>query len=79
MTTRLRFCRDGKKVSGTFYQFRKKAPDTFFSFDDDTPDGARFLMLKDYVVPSDQGDTAQAQVVLVENWFSELERLVPAK
>ena len=37
------------------------------------PDGERFLMIKDAVV----GDPSQ--VVLVQNWFEELERLVPTE
>jgi eukaryotic-like serine/threonine-protein kinase len=42
---------------------------------DVSPDGKRFLMLKDK--PSDQAP-APAKVVVVRNWFGELKRLVPA-
>jgi serine/threonine-protein kinase len=40
-----------------------------------SPDGQRFLMVKP--LPP-QGSNAPNQVVLVQNWFDELERLVPA-
>ena len=39
------------------------------------PDGQRFLMLKESA-PADDS-TALNQLILVQNWFSELERLVP--
>ena len=38
------------------------------------PDGARFLMVKD---APDQRSTAD--IILVQNWFQELERLVPTE
>jgi len=40
---------------------------------DVSPDGQRFLMLK----PVEQEQVAPAQIVLVQNWFEELKRLVP--
>jgi len=41
---------------------------------DVSPDGRRFLMVKD--VESD-GDAPPAQIVIVQNWHEELKRLVP--
>ena len=38
------------------------------------PDGERFLMVKD---APDQ--TSTADIILVQNWFQELERLVPTE
>jgi hypothetical protein len=38
------------------------------------PDG-RFLMMKD---ASSSNDEDPAQVVLIHNWFEELQRLVPS-
>ena len=41
-----------------------------------TPDGQRFLLIKESTA---SGDTAApAQSVLVQNWFEELQRLVPS-
>ena len=41
------------------------------------PDGQRFLMVQD-VAPTDAlGTATQSQIILVENWFEELKRLVP--
>jgi len=43
---------------------------------DITPDGQRFLMIKD-----DEGTpetlAAEGKLILVQNWFEELKRLVP--
>ena len=39
-----------------------------------SPDGRRFLMLK----PLDQQEAAPNQIVVVQNWFEELKRRVPA-
>ena len=39
------------------------------------PDGERFLMIK--AVSGAEGEGDPPQVVLVEGWFEELERLVP--
>ena len=41
------------------------------------PDGQRFLMVKDAAGTDDSGVSAQPQIVLIENWFDELKRLVP--
>lgn len=41
---------------------------------DVSPDGQRFLMIKDAVAQ----DQVQANIVVVQNWFEELKRLVPA-
>ena len=41
------------------------------------PDGQRFLMVKDAALTDDAGTPTQPQIVLVENWFEELQRLVP--
>ena len=40
---------------------------------DIAPDGARFLVVKESV----SGETAGAQIILVQDWFDELQRLVP--
>ena len=40
-----------------------------------TPDGKRFLLIKDAAV--DGGAQARNQIVVVQNWFEELKRLVP--
>ena len=42
---------------------------------DVAPDG-RFLMIKEGAT-TDDGSAPTAQIVLVENWFEELKRLVP--
>ena len=41
---------------------------------DISPDGERFLMVKEA-----PGQTSTAEVILVQNWFQELERLVPTE
>ena len=46
-----------------------------FSRTYDTLDGQRFLMIKE--AGSDDGDTQSERIILVQNWFAELERLVP--
>jgi serine/threonine-protein kinase len=43
---------------------------------DVSPDGRRFLMIKE--AGADQGD-ARPQIIVVQNWFEELKRLVPTK
>jgi hypothetical protein len=43
---------------------------------DVSPDGRRFLMVKE--AGADQGDT-RPQIIVVQNWFEELKRLVPTK
>jgi hypothetical protein len=40
---------------------------------DVSPDGQRFLMLKDET----QQATTSTQIVVVQNWFEELKRRVP--
>ena len=42
---------------------------------DVTADGQRFLMIKE----DPANDAASAQIILVQNWFEELKRLVPTK
>jgi hypothetical protein len=42
---------------------------------DVTPDGQRFLMVREVPQPT----ARVAQMVLVQNWFEELKRLVPTK
>jgi serine/threonine-protein kinase len=42
---------------------------------DVSADGQRFLMLKNDV--ADEGTGARGQIILVQNWFEELKRLVP--
>ena len=41
------------------------------------PDGQRFLMVKDAELTDDSGASVQPQIVLIQNWHEELERLVP--
>ncbi len=41
------------------------------------PDGQRFLMVKDAALTDDSSTPTQSQIVLVENWLDELQRLVP--
>ena len=40
-----------------------------------SPDGQRFLMVKSGSAAGDE--TAPAELILVQNWFEELKRLVP--
>jgi Tol biopolymer transport system component len=44
---------------------------------DITPDGERLLMLFPANRTTDTGESARPQIVVVENWFEELKRLVP--
>ena len=44
---------------------------------DVTPDGKRFVMLKE--LPGTGGNVASAQLTVVLNWFEELKRRVPTK
>ena len=44
---------------------------------DISPDGLRFLMIKEGV--ADTAGAQQNRVVFVQNWSEELKRLVPAK
>ena len=43
---------------------------------DVSPDGSRFLMIKE---PSDVGQERGERLVIVQNWTEELKRLVPTK
>ena len=43
---------------------------------DVSPDGERFLMIKER---SADDETPRAELILVQNWFEELKRLVPTK
>ena len=43
-----------------------------------TADGERFLMRSD-LVASGEGTGSRPRIVIVQNWFQELERLVPTK
>jgi serine/threonine-protein kinase len=52
------------------------APTDMFNFDV-SPDGQRFLMLKE--TPTGQQSATTAQIVVVQNWLEELKRLVPTK
>ena len=47
---------------GLYYSWRGRAYDV-------SPDGQRFLMIKD--------DANPLELILVQNWFEELKRLVP--
>ena len=40
------------------------------------PDGQRFLLLAEATENAD-GEAVPSQVIVVENWFEELRRLVP--
>ena len=42
---------------------------------DISPDGQRFLMIKD--VGQTEEESARAEVIVVLNWFEELKRLAP--
>ncbi len=42
---------------------------------DVTADGQRFLMIKE----DPANDAASAQIIVIQNWFEELKRLVPTK
>jgi serine/threonine-protein kinase len=44
---------------------------------DVSPDGRRFLMIKEGAAAG--GGAPQAQIILVQNWLEELQRLVPAR
>ena len=44
---------------------------------DVTPDGRRFLLIKD-ATPADES-ASRPQLVIVQNWFQELQRLVPTR
>jgi hypothetical protein len=44
---------------------------------DVSPDGKRFLMIKD--ATATEGGTQPAEIVVVLNWFEELKRLVPTR
>jgi serine/threonine-protein kinase len=44
---------------------------------DVSPDGRRFLMIKEGASSGDA--TPQAQIILIQNWFEELKRLVPTR
>ena len=41
-----------------------------------SPDGERFLLLANATENAD-GEATQPQVIVVQNWFEELRRLVP--
>ena len=51
-------------------------PDNVSSTYDISPDGQRFMMLKEFTV-SEQQASDQTVLVAVENWFEELRRLAP--
>ncbi len=43
-----------------------------------SPDGQRFWLFGNATMSTD-GEAAQRQVILVQNWFEELRRLVPTE
>jgi len=53
------------------------APNTGRQYDV-SPDGRRFLMMKD-AQPTGEGSAPPVQLVVVQNWTEELKRLVPVK
>jgi serine/threonine-protein kinase len=56
-----------------FYGAAVAAPDVY----DVSSDGQRFLMIKQLEAPDEE--QAQPEIVIVENWFEELKRLVPVE
>jgi hypothetical protein len=44
---------------------------------DVSADGQRFLVIKE--TPGTDEDPPSARIILVQNWFEELKRLVPTK
>ena len=54
--------------------FDTKYYGNFYSYDV-TPDGLRFLMMKE----SNAGNRSQASIVVVLNWHEELKRRVPTQ
>ena len=42
-----------------------------------SPDGQRFLMIKADATTDDSSVSAVHEIILVQNWFAELRRLVP--
>jgi hypothetical protein len=46
---------------------------------DVSPDGQRFLMIKQMQVPDDEAVNTPLSIVVVQNWFEELKSKVPAK
>ena len=83
------YVEDGRRMMSVRYAitaagaFEAEAPHLLFerAIDSDglprrvfdvTPDGQRFLVV-------DAPDTSRDEIVVVENWFAELERLVPTK
>ena len=44
---------------------------------DVSPDGQRFLMLKDAAQPGQATSAPLPQIIVVQNWLEELKRLVP--
>ena len=54
-----------------YYGATGSAPDVY----DVAPDGQRFLMIREAGAPGD----VQPDIVIVQNWFEELKRLVPTE
>ena len=46
---------------------------------DIAPDGQRFLMVNEGALTDEANTSAQPQIILIENWFEELQRLVPVE
>ncbi len=44
---------------------------------DVAPDGERFLLIKRGATSTTEDPLAQPQIIVVRNWFEELQRLVP--
>ena len=42
-----------------------------------SPDGQRFLLLADATTGNADGEATQPQMIVVQNWFEELRRLMP--
>ena len=53
-------------------QYVSHATPSGFQYYDISPDGLRFLMIKEGELPQEQ-----TQITVVQNWFEELKRLVP--
>ena len=52
---------------------------TFFRSFDISPDGQRFLMMKDARSTDDDPYAGLAQMIVVQNWFQELNARVPVE
>jgi len=61
----------------TLFQGAYLFPQIHGPFYDVSADGQRFLMIANLAVADDETDAPQ--IIIVENWFEELERRVPTE